>query len=102
LRRAGQLGDGWIYLGSGGAPDPDGFSAKLAVVRQAQADAGRADVPFIVTGGFGASLDAVHLAADVGVDRVIIGPGLLTQRPSEQLYLDALHRFADEVIPKFP
>ncbi len=100
LRRAGRLGDGWIYIGSGGR-DPDGFRAQLAVVQQARTDAGRADAPFIVTGGFGSDLASIRLAADLGVDRVIFGPGLLSERPSEQLYLDAVHRFADEVISNF-
>jgi probable F420-dependent oxidoreductase len=47
LRRAGELGDGWLPEG----PPKQGLTAAIAALRRAREEAGRADLPFAVNSG---------------------------------------------------
>jgi len=51
-----------------------------------------------VTASLGSDLDAVRRARDLAVNRVIVGPGALRDRPTKEDYSDAMDRFADKVI----
>jgi alkanesulfonate monooxygenase SsuD/methylene tetrahydromethanopterin reductase-like flavin-dependent oxidoreductase (luciferase family) len=97
LRRAGRLGDGWIELGS---RDADEFAGRLAVVRQARAEAGRAELPFVVTSGIGAAAtpDDVEQLTERGVDRAIFGLAGTTSGRDLGEMSEALARFADAVV----
>ena len=51
-----------------------------------------------MTASLGSDLDAVRRARDLAVNRVIVGPGALRDRPTKEDYSDAMDRFADKVI----
>jgi probable F420-dependent oxidoreductase len=96
LRRAGQLGDGWIEIGS---PTLDDAKAKLDIVLAHRREAGRADQPFEVTlgGAFGTDLDGVRRCEEIGATRIVVGPPM-TQRITPEVVADFTKRYADEVI----
>lgn len=100
LRRAGALGDGWIELGS---KSDEEFADRLAVVQQARVAAGRADLPFTVSGGArsDASAEDIRRSAELGVSRVIVGPSSPHRRLTKQDYSEVIARFGEEVIPFF-
>jgi probable F420-dependent oxidoreductase len=100
LRRAGALGDGWIELGS---KSDEEFLARLAVVQQARVEAGRAELPFTVSGGAraDASAEDIRRSAELGVSRVIVGPSAPHRRLTKQDYSEVIARFGEEVIPFF-
>jgi len=113
LRRAGQLGDGWIhhtdikvslYKGEENpGVDEDDWKAladHLEVIRRHRAEAGREQVPFEVVAGMGTSLDAVRRAADMGVTTVSVGPRVKNLKGTKDDFADWIKRFADEVIAK--
>lgn len=90
VRRAGKLGDGWY-----------GDPADLPAIREALAEAGRADVPFeatTITLGGPVSRDQLAALADQGVDRVVVTPW-----PANKVGtvgregLDAVRRYAEEI-----
>lgn len=105
LRRAGTLGDGWIEIGT---RDADVLSEKIAAIEQHRADAGRSDLPFDYTCGFGRTLDDARRAAELGVTRITVGPaphGNVLDDPSKphaaltvDHFTDFTAQFADEVI----
>ena len=102
LRRAARLGDGWMHAGGGPEALPD-LLTRLAELREEHS---RADVPFRV---FAASVDAYSLDGlrsleEQGVTDVIVGFRWPYQEGPDteplQAKLDALRRYADEVIAK--
>jgi probable F420-dependent oxidoreductase len=71
LRRAGQLGDGWIGM----RHTPESAAASVATIRGHLEEAGRADTPFECTVG-GPCESEEDLAAweSAGIDRLIVSP----------------------------
>jgi alkanesulfonate monooxygenase SsuD/methylene tetrahydromethanopterin reductase-like flavin-dependent oxidoreductase (luciferase family) len=100
LRRAGRLGDGWIEIG---ASTLDDVKRDLEVVERHRAEAGRLDEPFEVTlsSAHARDPDAVRRCEDIGVTRVISGPRF-DGPPSAGTVIDAVKRFADDVISRGP
>jgi probable F420-dependent oxidoreductase len=101
LRRAARLGDGWMHAGGGQAADLDAALARLAALRR---EAGREREPFEI---HVISLDAftpggVRKLEDKGVTDVIVGFRNAYERDTQTLEqkLDALRRFADQVVAK--
>jgi probable F420-dependent oxidoreductase len=70
LRRAALMGDGWMELGS---TDLDELAERIGGLTTARADAGRAELPFEVTVGFGRDADELARLRGLGVTRVITG-----------------------------
>jgi probable F420-dependent oxidoreductase len=98
LRRAGQLGDGWIEIGS---PTLDAAKEKLAVIEGHRKEAGRENLPFEVTlgGNFGRDLDGIRRCEEAGATRIIVAP-MVSERITPEVVADFTKRFADEVISK--
>jgi probable F420-dependent oxidoreductase len=104
LRRAAQLGDGWLH----GGGDPAELPGLLARLGEHRRRAGTADRPFevhvISAGAY--TVDGVRRLADDGVTDVIVGfrwpyqAGPDTE-PLERKIVQ-LRRFADSVIAKMP
>ena len=101
LRRAARLGDGWMH--AGGQEPLESLLAKLAELRR---EYGREREPFEV---HVISLEAYHLDGirhleDVGVTDVIVGFRNVYQEKTDSMTvaqkIDALRRYADEVIAK--
>ncbi|CAJ1500590.1 LLM class F420-dependent oxidoreductase [[Mycobacterium] burgundiense] len=100
LKRAGRLGDGWIEIGSSSIED---FTAMLAVVNQARADAGRADKPFEITTTAVRydTVDDYRRLADLGVSRVVAVPAIGADRPrTPDSFRDWALRFRDNVMAR--
>ena len=99
LRRAGLLGDGWIEIGS---RDADELRASIATIDKVRAAAGRADQPFLMTGGIDLGDGPARVASmtALGFGRLVlrIAPGLGREGIGE-----AIRRFAerhiDDVVP---
>jgi probable F420-dependent oxidoreductase len=73
IRRAGRLGDGWIELGSATVVE---LAERIRAVHRERQAAGRADLPFEITSGFGRDAESVRRSAAVGVTRTLVGfPG---------------------------
>lgn len=105
LRRAGRIGDGWVEVGS---KTFDVLESRLAIVRQARADAGREHEPFEVSCGLGNDVATIERCRDLGVTRVLNGPlsdpanrGMDPTRLSKDTFTDWCKRFADDVISHF-
>jgi probable F420-dependent oxidoreductase len=101
LRRAARLGDGWMHAGGGKAADLDGALGRLNALRR---ECGREREPFEihVISFDGYTLDGVRRLEERGVTDAIVGFRNAYERdvqPLEQK-LDALRRFADQVIAK--
>ena len=102
LRRAVVRGDGWMHAGGAG-DELDAMLAKLAAIRDAE---GKADAPFeIHVISYDAyTVDGVKRLEDKGITDVIVGfriPYILgpdTEPLSDKI--DALRRYADDVIAK--
>jgi len=100
LRRAARLGDGWMHAGG----DPETLERLLGRLAQLRVEYGGGREPFEihVLSFDGCSIDAVHRLEDLSVTDVIV----LLRNPYEEDTLgveqkiDALRRFADEVIAK--
>jgi probable F420-dependent oxidoreductase len=107
LRRAGQLGDGWIEIG---AKTPGALADMIATVMRHREEAGRTDRPFEVTCGLGRTLDDVKRMQDLGVTRINLGPaphGDVLDDPSKPHaalsvadFTDFTARHAEEIIAK--
>jgi probable F420-dependent oxidoreductase len=104
IRRAVELGDGWLPS----SPDPAGLAAGIEALRAACEEAGRVDVPPVAVSipskvrlRPGESSDeAITLLKQyeaVGVSHVALGLAM----PSASVYLDQIERFAAEVLPAF-
>ncbi len=90
LRRAALLGDGWIPMNHSAEQIPPAAS-RMARLR---ADAGRPGTVEITLGTGDATADDLRRLADLGVGRALVQPWRSTKEA-----LDALARFADEVLP---
>jgi probable F420-dependent oxidoreductase len=91
LRRAAQIGDGWIPMNHTLEQIP-AAATRIAQLREA---AGRPGDVEITLGGGGTELDELKRFADAGVGRVLVRPW---QRGSEAL--DGIRRFAEQVLPE--
>jgi probable F420-dependent oxidoreductase len=110
LRRAGQLGDGWIEAG---ARDFETLKASIDTVLSFRRDAGREHLPFEITTGFGRDLDTIHRCEEIGVTRVTAGfsssasvwavdsPSGERAKGQKQDFLDHVKRYADSVIAQY-
>jgi probable F420-dependent oxidoreductase len=101
LRRAARVGDGWMHAGGGQAQDLDSALARLAELRR---EYGREREPFEI---HVISLDAytpdgVRRLEDRGVTDVIVGFRNAYEQDTMPLQqkIDALERYADQVIAK--
>ncbi|MGO9457534.1 MAG: TIGR03619 family F420-dependent LLM class oxidoreductase [Acidimicrobiales bacterium] len=90
LRRAALLGDGWIPMNHTAEQIPP----EAARMAQLRADAGRPGTVEITLGAGDASADDLRRLGDLGVGRALVQPWRSTKEA-----LDALARFADEVLP---
>ena len=92
LRRAAELGDGWIGM----FHTPETAAAQVAILRQLEEAAGRADRPVRVTvmGSVESDEDVDRWQA-AGVDRLMVVPW---RRSPEAV--DAITAFADRFIPR--
>jgi hypothetical protein len=91
LRRAAELGDGWLPMAHTLETLPD----SLRRLHQLRDDAGRGDRPFAVTlFRFGEpTIDNLRRCEDLGVHRVLVSP---FDRSADAV--DGIKRFADEVL----
>ncbi len=90
LRRAGQLGDGWIGM----ANTPEAAAEAVSIIRGHMEKAGRADAPFVVTtGGPCTSESEVAAWEAAGVHRLIVTPW---QRAKDAL--GAMETFAQQFL----
>ncbi|MCH2172826.1 LLM class F420-dependent oxidoreductase [Myxococcota bacterium] len=73
LRRAGRLGDGWVEIGGESLDD---VTPHIETIQQHRREAGRQDLPFDITLGFGLAerADDRKRAADLGVTRLLTNP----------------------------
>ncbi len=102
LERAARIGDGWLHAGGGEEP----LEELIATLHDLRAEHGTAERPFsihaISVDGF--SVEGVKRLEEMGVTDVIVGfrwvytPGPDTE--DLQTKIDALRRFADEVVTK--
>lgn len=97
LRRAGQLADGWIDIGSQRIQDIQAKLERLTEFRQA---AGRAHEPFEITVTGRWDLDAIRRAADIGVTRVIASPSADLERQSAETVREWADRYFEQVVAK--
>jgi probable F420-dependent oxidoreductase len=111
LRRAGQLGDGWIhhaqvhasvYSGEAnpGTNEQDFIELEnhINVIETHRREAGRADRSFDVVAGMGPTLDAARRCADMGVTTYSAGPSAAGLKGTKDDFMDWIKRFADEVM----
>jgi probable F420-dependent oxidoreductase len=108
LRRAGNLGDGWmahrsgISFDEGSSITTDGDYAELerqiATIERHRAEAGRAEEPFQVF-GFAATLDQIRRAEELGVTTINAGPDAKA-KATKEYFTDWVKRYADEIIAK--
>jgi probable F420-dependent oxidoreductase len=101
LRRAARLGDGWMHAGG----DMAELEKMLTRLRELRREYGREHEPFEVhVISFDAyTVEGVHKLQDIGVTDVIVGfrnPYLGPDTVPLELKIDALTRYADEVIAK--
>jgi probable F420-dependent oxidoreductase len=102
LRRAAEVGDGWLH----GGGDPAQLPALLERLRKLREESGRADAPFevhvISMDAF--SVDGVRRLEEQGVTDVIVGfrwPYVVGPDTEELgTKIDNLRRFAEQVIDK--
>lgn len=97
LRRAGRLGDGWVEIGAKTPEELEGFIKVIQAERKA---AGREGLPFEITTGNAGSLDGIRRYQELGVTRMLVGPGLEHGLPKVDDFRDFAKRYADEVITK--
>jgi probable F420-dependent oxidoreductase len=91
MRRAAQLGDGWIPM----QQTLESLPGNLARIQAMRADAGRSGDFHVTLGAGVTSLDDARRWADAGVTRLLVTP---YTNPREAA--DALHRFGDTIISK--
>jgi probable F420-dependent oxidoreductase len=90
LRRAAQLGDGWIPMNHTLDQIPEAAS-RMARLRQ---ESGRPGAVEITLGATGISVDDLRRHADAGVGRALVKPWA-----SGKEAIEGIRRFADEVLP---
>lgn len=100
LKRAARLGDGWMHAGGGS----ENFEKMMDRLTELRTEYGRQDEPFEihVISMEGYSLDGLNRLEDLGVTDAIVGlrNGYEGDAMSLQDKLDAINRFADEVVSK--
>jgi probable F420-dependent oxidoreductase len=100
LRRAARLGDGWMHAGG----DQGELEKMIERIHAMRRENGRDREPFEVhvISMLGYSLDGIRQLEDIGVTDAIIGFRDAYNGPDQPLQekLDALGRYADEVIGK--
>ncbi|MGX6510734.1 TIGR03619 family F420-dependent LLM class oxidoreductase [Rhodococcus sp. SJ-2] len=98
LRRAARLCDGWISVNTG----VEALTAAISRLAALRAEFGRADVPFEidVSPTDVSDVDGYRRLAEIGVTRVRVAPWRMydADLSDPQARLDAVRRFADEVI----
>jgi hypothetical protein len=103
LKRAANIGDGWMH----GGGDPADLPSLMARLNELRSEAGRSDEPFEVhvISVDAYSLDGLHRLEEQGVTDVMVGfrwpyeVGPDTQPLAQKL--DALRGYADNVIAKY-
>jgi probable F420-dependent oxidoreductase len=90
LRRAATVGNGWIPMNHA-LEDIPAAAARIATLRR---DAGTQGQVEITLGAQGCSLDDLRRHADAGVGRALVKPWTSTKDA-----MDAIRRFAEEVLP---
>ena len=101
LRRAARLGDGWMHAGG-----QEPLESLLARLRELRREYGREHRPFEihVISLEAYHLDGIHHLEDLGVTDVIVGFRNVYQEKTDSMTvtqkIDALRRYADEVIAK--
>jgi len=102
LRRAGELGDGWLEIG---AADIDDFKTKAATVFAARAAAGRTGAFEVTTAGsLDPGLEGYRRLEEAGATRLMVNPPRPSEAPwrvTPQDAIDWAKRFADEVISNY-
>ena len=102
LRRAATLADGWIAASN----TTEELTERIATLARLRADAGRTDVPFRIHARMpeGETVDGVRRLAELGVTDIVMRfENFYTverDRTPLQVRLDALRRYADDVIAK--
>jgi probable F420-dependent oxidoreductase len=98
FKRAAELCDGWM----GVYYTPDEATDVIARLKKRLADAGRADEPFDIAMALLAPLDkdTVRRMEDLGVTGLLSAPAMFVKDPTTQKRIDAINRFADEIIAK--
>ena len=100
LRRAGQLGDGWVDAGT---HDLDELDGRIKTIQGIRHEAGRESGPFEITTGLGRTRAEMRRCEDIGVTRIVLGPsadqsGVRRDRVTLEDAEEWIKRFADEVI----
>jgi probable F420-dependent oxidoreductase len=111
LRRAGRLGDGWIHHVQIHASFLDGepipaqteedfaqLEREIQTIHQHRREAGRAGADFEVIAAMGTSREAIRRSEEVGVTTCHIDVAGETLKGTKEQYIDAIKRFADDVI----
>jgi probable F420-dependent oxidoreductase len=102
IRRAATLGDGWIAASTTTAD----LVERIGMLHRYRAEAGRSDEPFRIHARMpdGDTLDGVRRLADIGVTDIVMRfqDSYTIERDTVPLQtrIDALRRYADEVITK--
>ncbi len=102
LRRAAELGDGWMFAG-GPHEELVGCLEKLATLRKA---AGRENAPFAIfaTSRDAFSVDGVRRLEDLGVTDLVVGfrDAYVLEQDTQPLSvkLEMIRRYADKIITK--
>ncbi len=100
LRRAARLGDGWMHAGG----DPETLASLIDRLHHLRREYGREREPFeihaISLDGY--TPDGVRRLEDLGITDVIVGFRNIYDRDTQTIdqKVDALRRYADEVIAK--
>jgi probable F420-dependent oxidoreductase len=98
FRRAAELCDGWM----GVYYKPDEAEEIIGRLKKRLAEAGRADEPFEMVMALLAPLDRdlVRRMEDLGVTGLLSAPAMFVREDSKQARIDAINRYAEDVISK--
>lgn len=100
LRRAGEIGDGWIETGSATL---DEFASRVAVIQEARAGTGRqGHFEITVCGPLAEQPAAYRALEELGATRVVVNPyeHLEGRRPTIDDAREWAKRFADQVMAR--
>jgi probable F420-dependent oxidoreductase len=98
LRRAAELGDGWLELAS---RDIRELAQRIRTMHDMREAAGRADLPFEVSSGIAQDLDGIVASARAGVTRTMVRIPLDGPKPRLDDALAWLDRFGETVIARW-
>jgi alkanesulfonate monooxygenase SsuD/methylene tetrahydromethanopterin reductase-like flavin-dependent oxidoreductase (luciferase family) len=98
LRRTAELADGWIGVDY----DVEEAEELVRTIRKRLAEGGRADAPFELILALRAPIDRelCRRFADLGVTSLMCAPSMFTKDKTQQGRVDAVKRYADDVISK--